>query len=98
MFIKAQWFSEVRGFGVFNLYYHCYTNICLTATLFYLAGTLSIAWSSPSLPKLLAPGGPILITVLQGTWILSAMRCALIVVPIPAAWIMERYSNLRRFF
>lgn len=63
------------------------------ATLINLAATMAFAWASPGLPKLLEPGGPFLITVNQGTAIVSAMKVALVVVPIPAAWMMDRYFD-----
>lgn len=56
-----------------------------------MGAVLSFAWASPSLPKLLAPGGPVLITVEQGTWIVLTMKLGQILAPIPAAWMMDRY-------
>lgn len=61
------------------------------ATLFNLAATIAFAWSSPSLPKLMAPGGPILITVNKGTWIVLTLKFGNLIAPIPAAWMMDRY-------
>lgn len=60
--------------------------------MFNLGAAMSLVWSSPSFPQLLAPGGPVQITVQQGTWILSAMKVGQFIMPIPAAWMMQRLN------
>lgn len=58
--------------------------------MFNLAAVVAFAWTSPSLPKLLAPGGPVQINEQEGTWIVSMMKFGLVISPIPAAWMMDR--------
>lgn len=70
-----------------NIYLHQYY---VTATMFNLAVVVAFAWTSPSLPKLMAPGSPVRITTEQGTWIVSYMKLGLLVAPFPAAWMMDR--------
>lgn len=58
--------------------------------MYNVGSAISVAWASPSLPKLLAPGGPLQITVDQGTWIVSSMKVGQFIMPIPAAWMMHK--------
>lgn len=67
-----------------------------SATLFNFAAVTSFAWTSPSIPQLLVPGGPVQITVDQGTWIVSCLKLGQVIGPIPSAWIMNR-SFLKTF-
>lgn len=57
-----------------------------------MAAAIAYVWASPSLPKLLAPGGPFQITVEQGTWIVASLKLGQVIGPIPAAWMMDRFE------
>lgn len=65
------------------------------ATILNLTSFISFGWASPSLPRLLEPGGPVQITVEQGTWIVSCLKIGQFIAPIPAAWMMDRFGRKR---
>ncbi|KAJ6640890.1 Facilitated trehalose transporter Tret1 [Pseudolycoriella hygida] len=85
--------SIAKDVTVEDRYFFQYV-VAFSASLLLFSSGISFAWTSPAIPQLMDGGStPFQITSDEGSWIVAVYVIGTILVPLPAAYMMDRFGR-----